>query len=135
MSTKVHSQGNVPFLWEDKPGIPKTDTEHLPILREQYSLKLRPPPCPVEKPRESFHNLQIPLPPSGAFQAVSRSNSRRGLNDKDDPFVRAYKECTKRTESRKKKRNANIFSCKRSCSVIEESIVSTSRHAISKTSI
>nr|XP_033508560.1 uncharacterized protein LOC104120621 isoform X4 [Nicotiana tomentosiformis] len=95
---KVHSKGNVPFSWENKPGVSKiTPTKN--CSTGGFSPKLPPPPCPVPEKAKgaAFHRLQIPPPPC-AFQpppSLLRSSSRRGFNKQDDPFLMAYKECTK----------------------------------------
>ncbi|KAL6983034.1 hypothetical protein U1Q18_016426 [Sarracenia purpurea var. burkii] len=91
---KVHSHGAVPFSWEQKPGVSKV--AHKDATAEMGCLKLPPPPCPSEIFRGTFHDLQVPLPPSG-FRPPSRSSSRRGMKKEDDPFLTAYKECTKST--------------------------------------
>lgn len=96
--TKVHSQCTVPFLWEEIPGVPKSNFVHrnsfnnLPVppdnsLPTDYSAKL------------SAHemNINIPLPPPCPAQSMhKRSSSFRALVKRDDdPFVAALKECTK----------------------------------------
>lgn len=143
MSCKVHSQGNVPFSWENEPGVskaaPPQDHHNLPPP------KLPPPPCPPENSRVSYHDLQIPLPPC-AFQPPSRSSSMKGLKKThDDPFLIAYKEVTKSTKKGKSlsankgdqvfglMKNISIFSCKQSsCSVAEDSVVRLSQLPISR---
>ncbi|OMO70852.1 hypothetical protein COLO4_28461 [Corchorus olitorius] len=139
--TKVHSQGNVPFSWENKPGVCKMTSQD--CLKEDFFLqKLPPPPCPPETARVSISNSiqdnKIP-PPPGAFQPPSRSSSRRGLKKSDDPFLAAYKECTKSTNKGKLAKNVNgggsgnlkkgvfSFSCKQSCSVRDDNLVRISQ--------
>lgn len=133
---------NIPFSWEKKPGVSKV------ITPSQNSPKvLPPPPCPVpEKSKVApLHHLQVPLPPC-TFHAppLSRSLSRRIFKKHDgDPFYMAQKECTKSSRkgnnifggfinskddfgfgmNKKKKNNTkSIFSCKNSCSVMEDNI-------------
>ncbi|KAK2977683.1 hypothetical protein RJ640_006023 [Escallonia rubra] len=146
---KVHSHGNVPFSWENKPGVSKAAAFEEEFRsdegRGQSGRRLPPPPCPPEqKARASFHDLQVPLPPC-AFQGQLRSSSKRGLRYQDDPFLMAYKECTKTTRKGKvlgvgrddifghgfRKKMSN-FSCKQSCSVMEDSMVRISQLPISK---
>ncbi|PHT50982.1 hypothetical protein CQW23_10729 [Capsicum baccatum] len=119
MSTnnKVHSKGNVPFSWEKKPGVSKI-TPTKGCDSGDFSTKLPPPPCA----------FQLPRPP------LWRSSSRRicRKQDYDDPFDMAIKECTKSSrkgkddfgfERKKKKNSMSSFSCKKSCSVVENSII------------
>ncbi|KAA8528440.1 hypothetical protein F0562_035795 [Nyssa sinensis] len=98
-NNKVHLQGNVPFSWENKPGVSKITCHDCPADEGHFKVKvLPPPPCPPENiaAKASYHDLQIPLPPC-PFQPPSRSSSRRGIRKEDDPFLTAYKECTKST--------------------------------------
>ncbi|KAI3465237.1 hypothetical protein Pfo_021900 [Paulownia fortunei] len=147
MSSKVHSQGNVPFSWENKPGVSKSAAAVAARQDHHHHLaqpKLPPPPCPPDNARVSFHDLQIPLPPC-AFQPPSRSSSKKGLKKIDDPFLIAYKEVTKSTKKGKSlgankgdqglgvMKNMSIFSCKQSsCSVTEDSVVKLSQLPISR---
>ncbi|CAA3007005.1 Hypothetical predicted protein [Olea europaea subsp. europaea] len=155
MSKKVHSQGNVPFSWENKPGVRKITPQEYDIHNHDHCFappKLPPPPCPPENGRVSFHDMQIPLPPC-AFQQLSRCSSRNSLEKFDDPFLIAYKECTKSTRKGKTtscagreddkgfgliKKNVSVsgsvFSCKKSCSVREDSIVRLSQLSVSRSS-
>ncbi|KAL7154933.1 hypothetical protein ABFS83_03G037600 [Erythranthe nasuta] len=149
-SIKVHSQANIPFSWENKPGESKAaaaeqddDNHHQPPPS-----KLPPPPCPLpETPRASFHDIRIPLPPC-AFQPPSRSASKKGLKKMDDPFLNAYKEVTKSTKKGKSllggikgddnqglglMKSVSVFSCKqRSCGVAEDSVIKLSQLRISR---
>ncbi|XVF64224.1 hypothetical protein PTKIN_Ptkin09bG0151400 [Pterospermum kingtungense] len=119
---KVQSQGTVPFSWENKPGVRKLTSQEGP--EEDYFLKkLPPPPCPSASARISIHDIKTPP-------------SRRGPNKYDDPFLAAYKECTKSTsksELAKKdvgsglKKGMFSFSCKRSCSVRNDNLVRISQ--------
>ncbi|CAI9772132.1 unnamed protein product [Fraxinus pennsylvanica] len=148
MSKKDRSQGNVPFSWENKPGVSKVAPQEYGIDDQNHRLapvKLPPPPCPPENGRASFHEMQIPLPPC-AFQQQSRNGSRKGLKKIEDPFLMAYKECTKSTRKGKMtgrevdqgiglfKKNVpvSVFSCKKSCSVREDSIVRLSHLPVSR---
>lgn len=171
------------FSWEEKPGVSKVlerktteeqnynyfsgtddggdgsgvgdDTSHTLKL-----IKLPPPPGPPEKYRTSFRNdLQIPPPPCAFFQPPLRCSSRK---KNDDPFLIAYKECTK--SSRKDhiklgkftttttgddgddgdghggselrfglKKNISFLNCKHSCSsLVSDSIISTSQFPVSR---
>ncbi|TYH28890.1 hypothetical protein ES288_A02G180100v1 [Gossypium darwinii] len=86
---KVHSQGNIPFSWEDKPGVSKSSKV------THYG-----------------------------------STSLKGLRGwLDDPFLAAYKECTKSGEiktggSKLPVRKKKIgFSCKNACDVRDDNLV------------
>ena len=119
MSSKVHSQRNVPFSWENEPGIRKATPPHHHHQQQQPPRKLPPPPCPLDNSRVTYHDLRIPLPPC-AFHQPSRS--RRSSSKKiDDPFLIAYKEVTRSTGVKKGDQSfggsvINIFSCKQSSS-------------------
>lgn len=147
------SDRNVPFAWENKPGVSKvtttSDREELPSPpsiedRRRFPTKLPPPPCPMmDGSRVSMaQEMQIPLPPC-TFQSPRRSSSKKGAKKQDDdPFFAAYKECTKSTKvghrhklskhddgglgfGLRKHMLAN-FSCKRSCSVRDDNLVRVS---------
>jgi len=137
--SKIHSKGNVPFSWEKKPGESKVTSHHDYLSRETSVVKLQPPPCPVESSRISTHDIIIPLPPC-TFQAPGaplRSSSRRGLKKDidDDPFLAAYKECTKKDKpvgkdfgsGRRKRAIFDFSSCKQSCSVRDDNLVRVSQ--------
>ncbi|GLU20160.1 hypothetical protein SLE2022_363720 [Rubroshorea leprosula] len=121
---KVNSQGSIAFSWEDKPGIAKATHPDLPLHAlnptvTTQSLPL-PPPCP---------SLQSPTP--------SRNTSLKGLRlRREDPFLAAYKECTKTVRNIGKlasesKKNGGLkvrkikfsFSCKNSSEVVEDNSV------------
>ncbi|KAL1546613.1 hypothetical protein AAHA92_23187 [Salvia divinorum] len=116
LSSKVHSQRNAPFSWENEPGIRKAAPPH---HRQQPPRKLPPPPCPLDNSRVSYHDLRVPLPPC-AFHQPSRSR-RSSAKKIDDPFLIAYKEVTRSTGTKKGDQRfggsvMNIFSCKQSSS-------------------
>ncbi|KAG8377451.1 hypothetical protein BUALT_Bualt08G0034300 [Buddleja alternifolia] len=141
MSSKVHSQGKVPFSWENKPGVSKSARQDIDHLTPS---KLPLPPCPPESARASFHDMQIPLPPCAFHPPPSRSTSKKGLKKIDDPFLIAYKEVTKSSKRGKRLsgdkgdqgfglKNMSIFSCKQySSCVMEDSLVRLSQLPISK---
>lgn len=128
---EVHFQGKVPFSWENKPGIRKSKIQGGPPVDEgQINLKVPPPPCRVEIAGAPVHDIPIPLPPC-AFQPPQRSSSKRGLKKTEDPFLAAYKECTKSSRkgtltSGDHRKSRFSFSCKHSCSVRDDNFVKIS---------
>ncbi|KAI3972784.1 hypothetical protein MKX01_019442 [Papaver californicum] len=154
-NSKVHSQGNVPFSWENQPGVSKKtycqDNHQYSGDDDGYYKQLLPlPPChPIssDSTDKTKIDLQLlPLPPC-AIQyklKLSRSNSttssRKGLKRfNEDPFFAAYKECTKtksrsisttksRSISTTKSSGFGIFSCKNSCGVKEDSLIKSHHH-------
>lgn len=103
------AQGNVPFSWENKPGISKAVHDRRECAagadQEGQSLmmvKALPlPPCPSGGTRSRIvavrNDIQIPLPPCTFHQppVIARSSSARGLKKHEDPFLAAIEECTK----------------------------------------
>lgn len=129
--------GNVPFTWEDMPGVSKAAAnQKLPLPAHE----LPPPPCrPSRSLRKdlSFEVQDIPLPPC-TFQPPpppQRSSSSKGAKKDDDPFLVAYRECTKSSREANKpskrggrpglfrKHMSRVLSCKRSCSVMDGNLI------------
>lgn len=143
---KVNSQGSIPFSWEDKPGISKVTTkEKRPIDRSAQALDLTSsiPSSPSKQQSSLLSNgvklvsvandlLKIPPPPC-ASQPPSRSSSAKGLRWQEDPFLLAYKECTKSVKKGKDQNNKKgsrlkkgifmYFSCNNSCEVRDDNFV------------
>ncbi|KAG6438081.1 hypothetical protein SASPL_103017 [Salvia splendens] len=128
-SNNIHSQRNIPFSWENAPGVSKA---------------VAPPQPP--QPEKSRVSLQIPLPPcaNSSKKKGEKKNSSSSLlpfSRMDDPFLIAYKEVTKSTKKGKSqgfgfgvmKKNISIFSCKQSsCGVAGDSVVRLSRLPLSR---
>ncbi|GFY93704.1 hypothetical protein Acr_09g0001500 [Actinidia rufa] len=126
---KVHSKGNVPFLWEDIPGVPKI-TGPIAKRRMPSRAPTLPPRPPNYNPKVTAREMKIPLPPR-LVQPLHTSSSMKGLGKKEDPFLVALKECTKSVTSGKasverknrchgfkaRKIKFSAFSCKGSCGV------------------
>ncbi|KAI4337081.1 hypothetical protein L6164_015536 [Bauhinia variegata] len=140
-----HSPKKIPFQWEKKPGVCRVkDGEDL--AGEQGLVpKLPPPPCTTDgTSRNSIvADLQIPLPPCSFQPPYYRTSSKRGLIwvQDDDPFLTAYKECTKTIKNGDYNKNSSktggiqstlrkgllIFSCKRSGAVRDNNVVRISQ--------
>lgn len=138
---KVYSQGSVPFSWEDQPGVCKATHQECPIDIRLHALKLissQSPSAPAKVSADDIKN--IPLPPC-PIQPPRRSNSKK--QEEVDPFLVAYKECTKvnvksgKASSESKKGNCtlgsklrktkSIFSCKNSSEVEQGNILKLSQ--------
>ncbi|XP_028793636.1 uncharacterized protein LOC114761689 [Neltuma alba] len=146
-STTSDPHGNVPFSWEKKAGVSKVHQPESLTREEELLHNLPPPPCTTEvgggKISGGVQDIQnIPLPPCAFQPPVYRTSSKKGLwtQEVDDPFLAAYKECTKTTrksngnnkscESVLRKRVISIFSCKRSCAVRDNNLVRISHVSV-----
>ncbi|XP_061363223.1 uncharacterized protein LOC133306859 [Gastrolobium bilobum] len=137
-----HSAGNISFSWEKKPGVSKVTTHGenlIPSTENKILPNLPPPPCTTESAiaKTPVHDFQIPLPPCAFQPPFYRTSSKRGLFVQDnDPFLAAYKECTKNQGSAKMntelpkagvasrlRKSLSFFSCKRSCNVRDNNLV------------
>ncbi|GER31006.1 2-oxoglutarate dehydrogenase E1 component [Striga asiatica] len=120
---KIHSQGYVPFSWEEKPGISKFNHQKSSSDVSITDLKLLP------KNASGAHTNVIPPPPCNC-RPSTKSFSRRGSWWLDDPFLAALSSCTKgvpKNEPSKGKnvigKRVDIFSCKHSCDVDKDNFV------------
>ncbi|KAK7330930.1 hypothetical protein VNO77_25136 [Canavalia gladiata] len=129
---KSHSHGSIPFSWEDKPGVCKTPHYESPLnmgslqgMNQKSSSTLQPPPSPSDLNRSrrmlEIQDKKIPLPPC-LSQPPSRSTSGKGIRRQEDPFLVAYKECTKSEKNCKlplknKKGVGSNFSLRKSTSI------------------
>ncbi|TYG69494.1 hypothetical protein ES288_D05G234800v1 [Gossypium darwinii] len=113
---KAQSRGNVPFSWENKPGIRK-ETCQEGMEHHYFMRKLTPPPFPPQSVGMSIEGIKISPPPPPLSRRLKKS---------DDPFLAAYKECTRSTSKGKLAKRDSVsslrkgifnFSCKQSCSV------------------
>ncbi|XVF59224.1 hypothetical protein PTKIN_Ptkin07bG0258500 [Pterospermum kingtungense] len=149
---KVHSQGNIPFSWEDKPGVSKSCKvthcdQYCPIDVGLFALNRTSPPSDTGGNSTKIlvhHDKKVPPPPPCSIQLLhpKRSTSMKGLKWwQEDPFLAAYKECTKSSggngklsssEGRKNSGSSSkllvrkkkiSFSCKSSSEVRDDSLV------------
>ncbi|GMI86516.1 hypothetical protein HRI_002320900 [Hibiscus trionum] len=125
---KVRSQGSIPFSWEYKPGVSKSsNASHY----DQYSIPIDGTPSTSTAGDSSTNavvrnNNKVPPPPPCSIRLPpKRSTSLKGLRWwPDDPFLAAYKECTKSGGSKLPVRMKKIsFSCKNSCDVRDDKLV------------
>lgn len=124
---KLYSKGNVPFSWEEKPGISKKicfqDVQPLPLHS-------------VHEDSEFDDLGKIPPPPPCRVQPCSlRNASTKGSRCEEDPFLEAYKECTKSVKKGKlvaKKSKLFGFLCKSfdSCEIRDASVFKLGRDSI-----
>lgn len=148
---KSHSQGSIPFSWEDKPGVCKTPNNGCPLNITGSSLQaINKKSSSFTLPPSSTNNhvetqdKKIPLPPCLSQQPPRRSTSGKGFRWKEDPFVVAYKECTKSEKSCKlpcknkkggvglgsnfsSRRSMCIFSCRGANDVKDDSYLKLSQ--------
>ncbi|CAL0330942.1 unnamed protein product [Lupinus luteus] len=90
---KAHSQGSIPFSWEAKPGVCKTPNNI------ERSLQVSAINQTIHDSALSLTHLEnkIPLPPCPSQHSppFHRSTSSKVFKWQQDPFLIAYKECTK----------------------------------------
>ncbi|KAK1292881.1 hypothetical protein QJS10_CPB17g02615 [Acorus calamus] len=72
---RVHSVGNVPFSWENKPGISKTAS--MESNKANSPKRLPPPPVLTESPKFIVHGLPPPPCPFQPPQLSSSSSSSK----------------------------------------------------------
>ncbi|KAK2452661.1 hypothetical protein P8452_00383 [Trifolium repens] len=132
---------NVPFSWEYKPGLSKVTTPNNYHTNHATSTKLvlQPPPCSLSKShhhRFRDEEKHIPVDLCAVQSTLLRISSFKlesKYQKEEDPFVEAYKNCTKspfivQEQNRDKKNNGfnwpslrkymHILSCKYSNDVI-----------------
>lgn len=154
---RVYSQGSIPFSWEHKPGISKVtnpdcliiDGTNLQVLNLKPS-SLQPPSLPSNSRKlDATTDRKIPLPPCPlSSQPPRRSTSSKDNRWQDDPFLVAYKECTKTVKSGddgklpsdqdggknsfaivskgSRKKSRSLFLCKNSCDARDDNFIKMS---------
>ncbi|XP_022752062.1 uncharacterized protein LOC111300710 [Durio zibethinus] len=144
---EVHSQGNIPFSWEDKPGVSTKSSkvahydQYCPIDVGLYVLNQTPPLTDAggSSTKILVHDKKVPPPPPCSIQLPpKRSTSVKGLRWwQQDPFLAAYEECTKSggngklsSEGRKNggskllvRKKKITFSCKNSSDARDDNVV------------
>lgn len=140
---KLYSQGSVPFSWEDSPGVCKVIYKDCPIDIGPHAINQSSPLSPMLFPQGSdtptkvlAHGIKIPLPPPcPKVEPPRRSTSAKGFRLwHEDPFLAAYKECTKNARNgklpsstknveSKVRKSSFFFSCKNSCDIKDDSLV------------
>lgn len=121
--TKVHSLGNIPFSWEEKPGVSKSSK----VTHYHHRH------CPIDvgssgSSNSLVHDKKVPPPPPFSKQPLpTRSTSVKGRRWwPQDPFLAAYKECTKSEgngDSKLLRKKKISFSCKDSADVRDDNFV------------
>ncbi|XVF61398.1 hypothetical protein PTKIN_Ptkin08bG0126300 [Pterospermum kingtungense] len=141
----VQSHGYIPFSWEDKPGVSKSKVTHNDECTIDIGFYVLNQTLPLSDSGGSpakinvIHDKKIPPPPPCSINLPpKRSTSVKGLRwGQEDPFLAAYKECTKRggdgnkslREGRKNggakfvRKMKIIFSCKDSSDVIDDNLL------------
>ncbi|KAK1300744.1 hypothetical protein QJS10_CPB13g00077 [Acorus calamus] len=122
---RVHSILNVPFSWENKPGVSKTAAS---MESNKVADQTSPP---SESPKLFLGHGGLPPPPCASQPLQLRSNSKKVIK-KEDPFLKAYMECTKSVacadrSKRDRKRPSFSMSCKHSTGVRDDVLVRMSR--------
>ncbi|KAL7141543.1 hypothetical protein ABFS83_08G060500 [Erythranthe nasuta] len=131
---RIHSQGNVPFSWEEKPGVPKSN-RHQKSSSDHTCLKIQPVDYPTVTIRcvHPQHKNIAPPPPQNACNKARKSLCKRWKLD--DPFVTALKSCSKSSVDEYSNKgmnkycgegwslknpinNSSVFSCKYSCDIV-----------------
>ncbi|KAG6519120.1 hypothetical protein ZIOFF_022609 [Zingiber officinale] len=147
--SKSYSLVNIPFSWENQPGISKVIPQEeeeddnkgntaSPMQEGLYPepdekpklIKLPPPPC-QKRPQQPLHGgaIYVPLPPC-AFQSMPMTIMTTE-GEGGDPFLAAYMECTKSRRrkmdawSKIRKRISLGFGCgsKWACEVKEDTMI------------
>lgn len=130
----VYTEVNVPFSWEDKPGVCKVSKQASGrSITGHFTTKLPPPPCSLSTTNmvDDLHTPQHSICSSG-------SKSFRKGSKEPDPFLAAYESCTKTPRNKScsknkkdvgfgKRKSMVSFSCKNSCDVGEHNLVRISR--------
>ncbi|CAN0917762.1 hypothetical protein LINGRAHAP2_LOCUS30497 [Linum grandiflorum] len=121
---KTCSQGSIPFSWEDSPGVSKSihhvSLSRSPLTPARRSIAILPAAMAavedlthdnekkmmVKMKNSDNHNRSLPPPPPSSASTKLQRHERRSFSGKtatfgrrsgleEDPFLAAYKECTK----------------------------------------
>ncbi|KAG6705342.1 hypothetical protein I3842_07G174200 [Carya illinoinensis] len=140
--SEVCTKLNVPFSWEVKPGVCKVTDQASGSVMGDFSLELpRPPPCSLSSTGMDGFSCRPSSPCLRSLLQPWKSSFRMGVRkDPDvDPFLAAYKRCTKNSSTHKssgnekdvgfigKRKIKHYLSCKHSCTTRKDNLVRISR--------
>lgn len=92
-----NSTQGVPFSWENQPGTPlRNKTLNSSATQDtENAFQLPPPPYSAAALKPAVHGIYVPLPPCPFQPPQKNTPTKGGSAEDDDPFLKAYLECTK----------------------------------------
>ncbi|EYU44520.1 hypothetical protein MIMGU_mgv1a015674mg [Erythranthe guttata] len=112
---RIHSKGNVPFSWEEKPGVPKSN-RHQKSSSDHTCLKIQPvydPMVGISYVHPQHKNIAPPPPAQNA--CTLKSCSKSSVDEYSNKGKNKY--CGGKSSSNNNN-ISSVFSCKYSCDIV-----------------